>query len=224
MGLVMPDRTRARQLASEYYAKGDPTGWFEQLYREAEQGKSIVPWADHKPSSVLVDFCTGQRLAAAGKSALTVGCGFGDDAEQVAALGFATTAFDISESAIRACQQRFPQSRVHYVAADLLTPPKEWSRNFDFVFESNTFQVLPGKLRVLAMHSVAEFVKPEGTLLVIARARDESDPSGQMPWPLTRMELNRLVECGLRELSVEEFYDSEDPPVRRFRASYLRAV
>ena len=86
MGLEMPDRTRARQLASEYYAKGDPTGWFEQLYREAEEGKSTVPWADHKPSSVLVDFCTDQYSATAGKSALTVGCGFGDDAEQLAVL------------------------------------------------------------------------------------------------------------------------------------------
>ena len=39
----MPDRTRARQLAAEYVAKGDPTGWFEQLYQEAEAGGSPIP-------------------------------------------------------------------------------------------------------------------------------------------------------------------------------------
>jgi SAM-dependent methyltransferase len=222
MSLEMPDRARARQLAAEYYAKGDPTGWFEQLYREAEEGKSTVPWADHKPSSVLLDFCISRHLKTDGRSALTVGCGFGDDAEQLAALGFATTAFDISESAIRACRKRFPQSCVHYVAADLLNPPADWSHSFDFVFESNTFQVLPRELRARAMERVAEFVRPGGTLFLIARARDENDSPGKMPWPLTRLELNRLVETGLHELSVEEFYDAEDPPVRRVRASYVR--
>jgi hypothetical protein len=36
----MPDRTRARQLAREFNDKHDPTGWFEQLYREADEGKT----------------------------------------------------------------------------------------------------------------------------------------------------------------------------------------
>ena len=60
---------------------------------------------------------------ATGKKALTIGCGLGDDAEQLAEWGFSTTAFDVSETAIRACRRRFPDSRVQYVAADLLQPP-----------------------------------------------------------------------------------------------------
>jgi hypothetical protein len=35
-----PDRRRLRQLAAEYLAEGDPTGWFERLYEEAEEGKA----------------------------------------------------------------------------------------------------------------------------------------------------------------------------------------
>ena len=52
----MRDRTRARQLAAEYLAKGDPTGWFEHLYREGEEGKSIVPWMELRPNPNLLDF------------------------------------------------------------------------------------------------------------------------------------------------------------------------
>ncbi len=54
--LEIPDRTRARELAAEFYLKGDPTGWFEPLYREAEAGKSTVPWADLCPNPHLLGF------------------------------------------------------------------------------------------------------------------------------------------------------------------------
>ena len=218
----MPDRTRARELAAEYIAKGDPTGWFERLYREADEGKSIVPWAELRRSPNLLNFWRDQPIPSAGKTAVTVGCGLGDDAEQLAEWGFSTTAFDVSESAIQSCRRRFPDSRVEYVAADLLQPPDSWFRAFDFVLESNTLQVLPPELRARAMENAAGFVAEDGRLLVIARARDENDPRGEMPWPLTRWELNHFTEIGLRELSFEDFLDSEEPPVRRFRVVYLR--
>jgi len=218
----MPDRTRARELAAEYLAKGDATGWFEQLYREGEEGKSIVPWVELRPSPNLLDFWKNQSISFTGKRALTIGCGLGDDAEQLADWEFSTTAFDVSECAVRGCRLRFPHSQVEYVAADLLQPPKTWFRAFDFVLESNTFQVLPAELRARAMENAADFVTEGGCLLVIARARDETDPRGEMPWPLTRRELNHFTKIGLRELSFEDFLDSEDPPVRRFRALYLR--
>jgi len=217
----MRDRTRARQLAAEYLAKGDPTGWFERLYREAEEGKSIVPWAELRASPNLLDFWRNRPIPSEGKTALTIGCGLGDDAEQLAGWGFSTTAFDVSESAMRAARRRFPDSLVRYVVADLLLPPQTWFEAFDFVFESNTLQVLPKELRPRAMEHAAGFVAEGGRLLVIARARDENDPLGEMPWPLTRRELNHFIEIGMRELSFEDFVDSEDPPARRFRALYL---
>jgi hypothetical protein len=65
-------------------------------------------------------------------------------------------------------------------------------------------------------------VAPHGELLVIARGRDAGDPEGAMPWPLLRRELDALRAAGLTELSFEDFYDTEDPPVRRFRAHYRR--
>jgi hypothetical protein len=85
-------------------------------------------------------------------------------------------------------------------------------------------QVLPPELRARAIENAAGFVAEGGKLLVIARARDENDPRGEMPWPLTRWELNHFTEIGLRELSFEDFLDSEEPPVRRFRALYTNGV
>lgn len=219
----MKDRTRARQLAAEFNRKGDPTGWFETLYQEGEAGKSVIPWANLCPNSRLLDFWNAHRLPTAGKKALTIGCGLGDDAEQLAAWGFQTTAFDISETAIRASRKRFPATKVEYLAANLLDPPSPWRRAFHFVFEANTLQALPAALRPRAMEKIAEFLCPTGLLLVIARGREPSDPEGQVPWPLTRGELSAFAAAGLEELSFEDFLDLEDPAepaVRRFRVLY----
>jgi 2-polyprenyl-3-methyl-5-hydroxy-6-metoxy-1,4-benzoquinol methylase len=211
-----PNRVRARELAAESRISGDPTGWFEQLYQEHEHGPKVVPWADLGVNPKLLEF------AGAGKRALTVGCGFGDDAEQLARWGFETTAFDVSPSAIRACKKRFPGSTVNYVAADVLDPPEEWTGRFDFVLEVYTLQVLPAELRPRAIRGLAGFLKKDGMILLIARGREEQEPEGLMPWPLTRRELGEFVAAGLREESLEDYFDNESPPVRRFRAIYVK--
>ena len=216
----MKDRTRARQLAAEFHRKGDPTGWFEVLYREAEEGKSAVPWVDYRPTPLLVSFWLAHPQKTAGKAALVIGSGLGDDAEQLAAWGFRTTAFDISETAVRATRKRFPKSRVDYHLANLLEPPPIWSGQFDFVFEANTLQVLPALLRPQAMKSIAGFLRPGGLLLVIARGREPSEPEGQMPWPLTRAELAGFLALGLEELQFDILPDTDEPDVRRFRVLF----
>ncbi len=215
----MADRTRARQLAAAAIARGDATGWFEELYREADAGKSVVPWTDLIPHPMLVGFLQGR--AGAG-SALVVGCGFGDDAEELFRRGFQVTAFDVSPTAVAKCEARFPHSPVLYVAADLLHPPPGWAGAFDLVVEISTLQVLPPEPRAVALANVAKFVAPGGTLLVVARAREEYEPRGEMPWPLTRTGMDQFQTCGLAKVSFEELYDSEDPPVRRYRAVYVR--
>lgn len=218
----MNERARARELAAEFLAKGDPTGWFEQLYQEAEEGKSSIPWADLQSNSNLTGFWNQYSIPTFGKKALNVGCGLGDDAEQLAAWGFEVTAFDISPTAIRACKQRFPGSEVNYVTADLLSPPHQWRNRFDFVLESYTLQVLPSHLRDRAIEGIASFVRDGGHLLLIARRRNDQDADGQIPWPLTRRELEKVTDSGLRELSFEDYFDREVPPVRRFRCLYCK--
>jgi SAM-dependent methyltransferase len=218
----MVDRKRARELAAEYLGKGDPTGWFELLYKEAEQGQNVVPWADRGANPGLLDFWGVNPQATHGKKALVIACGLGDDAEQLAAWGFETTAFDISETAVRMARRRFPESKVTYTVADLFRPPSEWEQNFDFVFEANTVQALPLTLRAQAIQKIASFVRPGGKLLAIVRGREEGEPPGELPLPLTQAEMTEFVSAGLTENRFEEYFDKEDPPARRFRCLYTR--
>jgi len=218
----MRDRTRARELAAQFNANGDPLGWFDALYREAESGVSEIPWADLVPNPNLLDFWKLYPQDTRNKSALIIGSGLGDDAEQLSAWGFQTTAFDISATAIAVTKKRFPTTKVQYVPADLLAPPESWRAKFDFVFESYTLQSLPPDLRRQAFSKIAEFLKPAGLLLVIARGRDPEEDPGHVPWRLTREELAEFSRAGLHEASFEDYLDPHDPGVRKFRATYRR--
>jgi len=220
--MMSADRSRARALAQRYVAQGDSTGWFEALYAEAQRGAAAIPWADLQPNPNFVSWLDSSDLVRRGGKALKVGCGLGDDAEELARRGFETTAFDISPTAVAMARQRFPHSKVDYRIADLLNSPTEWRKNFDFVLEAYTLQVLPPPERLQAIDRIAGFVADGGSLLVITRGRDASEDSGRMPWPLTKEELLRFESGGLEILGIMDYVDAEDPPVRRFRALFRR--
>ena len=213
-------RQFARKLAKDFIEKGDPLGWFEALYAEGDAAK--IPWADQKVNPNFEEWLGRRELPGAGRKALEIGCGLGDNAERLAELGFGVTAFDISAAAVDWCRRRFPRSGVRYLVQDLFQAPEEWKGAFHFVLESYTLQVLPPDLRKRAVRSISGFLAPSGTLLVIARGRKPEDPRGEMPWPLVREEMKEFESCGLREIHFEEYLDQEDPPVRRFRAEYRR--
>jgi SAM-dependent methyltransferase len=216
-------RAKARQLAQEFAQRGDDTGWFEELYAQAQGNQQAIHWADLAVNPNLVEWLDRRTIGGAGKRALVVGCGLGDDAEELARRGFEVVAFDIAPTAIAWCRQRFPQSPVEYVVADVFDPPPGWQGSFDFILEAYTLQVLPAEVRSRAMTHIAGLLAQGGKLLVICRGRSAADPPGELPWPLTTEELETFTNAGLRQVHVEDYFDQEELPVRRFRVEYQRA-
>jgi ketosteroid isomerase-like protein len=219
-----PDE-HARQLAAQSLAGDDVTGWFEQLYRQADRGEAVVPWDRGGPHPLLVRWAQ-DSTATAGR-ALVVGAGPGSDAELVAGLGLATVAFDVSPTAIRAARARFPGSAVQYVVADLLDPPAEWLGRFDLVIESMTVQSMPRRARAAATANVASFVAPGGTLVVIAFAADGAvagDAGDGPPWPLTKDDIDAFATGGIRPVSIELVPNLTDPAAARWLAEFRRAA
>jgi SAM-dependent methyltransferase len=215
------DRATVRQLAQQSWDQADPTGWFETLYANAQGDPTAIPWADLTPNPNLVQWLQ-QSPRPAGTRALVVGCGLGDDAELLTELGWTVTGFDVSKSAIDWCQSRFQGSATTYQVADLLDLPPAWHQQFDFVVEAYTLQALPAETLAQAIPCLAACVAPGGTLLVITRGRDEDEPVGLLPLPLTRSELLTLCHSGLSLTQFEDYWDPETPPARRFRVEYCR--
>jgi SAM-dependent methyltransferase len=183
-----------------------------------------VPWAAPAPSPHLLDWLDGGFVELSGRKVLVIGCGLGDDAEAVATRGAMVTAFDIAPSAIAAARRRFPASLVCYEVADLLQPPAAWHGEFDLIVEIGTLQVLPGRARARSVRALSQLAGPSGSVLVISPLRDERDPPGSAPWPLTAGELRPFIDAGLVLAEWEDFDDDSGPgaPVRMLRAVFTR--
>lgn len=213
-------RERTKQIQAEFAEKGDVTGWFEALYAEAEGNNEKIPWADLEPNKFLVEFAEKSNLESNGRKALVVGCGLGDDAKYLRDLGFEVTGFDISETAINWAKRLNPE--IHFETADLFNPPRAWISAFEFVLEIYTIQPLPLELRPQVIEAIANFVAPNGTLLIVTRGREDDELPPELPWALSRKDLSNFEKNGLKQTHFEEMWGDEEPPIRRFVLEYQK--
>jgi SAM-dependent methyltransferase len=178
---------------------------FEQIYAAVGADLSALPWSKLAPRAELMDWLQTQPPGP-GRSALVVGCGVGDDAAGLAALGYAVTAFDVSPTAIEWCRRRFAGTGgvpIDFRVADLFELPAEFSRRFDVVVEINTIQSLPVEQRAAVVAAIADTVAPGGRIFVRAAVQQPADPpASERPWPLLRGDLDLFQTNGLQRLSL----------------------
>lgn len=187
-----------QNLVTDSFAQNEPSGWFEPLYAGANFDPQKIPWANLSAPAPLTEWLQSQ-VDTKTKKALVIGCGLGDDAQAIAEVGYQTTAFDISPSAIDWCRQRFPDSTVNYQTGDIFQPSPSWLQAFDLVWECRTIQALPLDVRTEVIDNIAQLVKPQGKLLVLTNLRlTEEAPSGP-PWSLSANELQKFIMAGLKE-------------------------
>lgn len=201
---------------------GDPyrRDWFEAVYALAEGDPAHVPWGNMAPHSLLLDWLArNPRLD--GLSALDIGCGLGDNAAALAGQGARVTAFDVVSRAAEWARERFENLGIHFCAADLFNPPREWDEAFDFVHETYTLQALPLELLESAQQNIARFLKPGGRLLIITRARDERQAFDGPPWPLTRENIESFAGHGLTLMTLEDAPPTMTPN-RHWRALFQK--
>ena len=209
------------QIAREIRAaweRGEPTSWFEEIYQLAEREGCPVPWKTEGGHPLIREWLEQEGRVATAERALVIGCGYGDDAELLASFGYCVTAFDISETVIAACRNRFTKSPVIYQVANLFDLPSAWLSSFDLVLESRTLQALPWEMLQPAVTAICSTIAPQGRILLLSHGRDEDEPRQGIPWPLARSDLAAFQDAGMTE---ETFADiqREDGP-RLFRATY----
>lgn len=183
--------------------------FFKDIYRRADGDPGMVPWADLAAKAKLHEWLV-RNPGTEDLAAIDIACGLGDNAEALAAAGYATTAFDLSDHAIRWARKRFPDSPVDYRTADLFNLPEVWREHFDLVNECYTLQSMaPGTLPETAA-AVASLVKPGGTLLVYARWREDGAEVNGPPWPLEKSALHVFEGLGFT-LDHEDLFTVDRP-------------
>jgi SAM-dependent methyltransferase len=194
-------------------ADGDPTRWYEEVWSAGARGAVPLPWDRDEPHDLLTRHT--HALDGTGRRAVVVGAGLGADAEHLAGLGFATTAFDIAPSAVEAARRRHPDSTVDYRVADLLDLPDDLVGVFDLVVEIFTVQALHGSVRKRAVDGVRRLVAPGGSLFVVQVVRDDAEEvSPEPPWLLDRAEMEGLADAGLVKVSLDRVPNPDHPDAR----------
>lgn len=216
------DPAAYKKMVRSHQIKDDPTGWFDSIYTDAQGDYRAVFWADLEPNPYLLEWLKNCSFKHTGRKAVVVGCGVGDDAEALSEAGYEVTAFDISPEAIRLCKNRYPETTVNYLVADLFDYPPQWDEAFELVYECNTIQVLPGKYRLQARDAMVSLLAPQGYILVSCRSRLKGEQEDDIPLPLDKEEIDGFIRCGLSEESFEAYDDNQDPPVPHFFAIYKK--
>jgi SAM-dependent methyltransferase len=214
-------RANARRIAAEFAERGDALGWFEAFYKESAGNTERIPWADLEPNRFFRDWAEKRDLKGDSRKALVVGCGLGDDARYLHDLGFEVTAFDISPTAIEWAKRLYGDRDIQFEAVDLFQPFRGWLGAFDFVLEVYTIQPLPLELRPKVIDAIAAFVSEKGKLVVVARGREDDEEPTILPWPLSRKDLLRFEENGLKQIDFDEVWDEEEEQLR-FVVEYKR--
>ena len=210
----------AYELQTQAEAEGEKDRWFEELYARAEGDPGYIPWENAAPRFRLEEWLTdnpGKR-----RTAIDVGCGLGDNAACLAAAGYATTAFDLSDTAAVWAAKRFTDLDIQFRQADLFDLPAEWRGAFDLVHETYNLQALPQDRVPEAIKEIATLVRPGGTLLVMTRSRAADETPSGPPWPLTRATLEEFTNAGLTEVTLEPFHDQRSDPIAHFLGIWTR--
>ena len=216
------DPVAYKKMVKTYQDEDNPTGWFDSIYTDAEGDHRDVFWADLEPCPYLLEWLKSCDFKHTGRMAVVIGCGVGDDAEALSEAGYEVTAFDISPEAIRLCINRYPDTTVNYLVADLFDYPSQWAENFELVYECNTIQVLPGNYRIQARVAMVSLLAPQGYILVSCRSRLKGEQEDDIPLPLDKEEIDGFIRCGLSEERFDAYDDTQEPPVPHFFASYKK--
>jgi len=185
------------------------SSFFDAVYKRADGDGAAVPWADLAAKPQLVEWLA-KNPAKGNMRAADVGCGLGDHTQALSKAGYQATGFDIARSAVDWAQKRFPDTRADFRQIDLFNLPEDWPQSFDLVYECYTIQSVPPELHDDISRKIASLVTPGGTLLTIARVRDEDEAASGPPWHLAPSEYRIFAELGFKLIS-EQSYKVERP-------------
>ncbi|WP_040700170.1 class I SAM-dependent methyltransferase [Nocardia vinacea] len=143
-----------------------------------------APWDVGRPQQAIVRLGTAGGFTGA---VLDAGCGSGENALYVAALGFSVLGVDVAETALAIARAKAAERGidVEFVAADALRLER-LARRFETVLDCGLFHTFDADERPEYVASLASATVPGGTLYVLCFS-DEGPDTG--PHPVTRDEL-----------------------------------
>ena len=150
-----------------------------------------APWDIGRAQPVIVRLASQGGIAGA---VLDAGCGTGENALHVAALGFSVLGVDVAETALAMAREKAAGRGldVEFMAADALHLER-LGRRFETVLDCGLFHTFDGDERPAYVASLASVTQHDGTLYVLCFS-DQGPDTG--PHPVSQDELTGAFHPG----------------------------
>ena len=185
----------------------DPYGWRRPTSHERMAGQpwdasytdGPAPWDVGRPQPAIVRLAGKDAFAGA---VLDAGCGTGENALHIAALGLDVLGVDVAETAVAMAQEEAARRGVaaEFAVADALRLDR-LGRTFDSVLDCGLFHALDGDERREYVAGLAAVTRPGGRLHLLCFRDAGPDESG--PHPVGEPELRAAFAGGWRVVSLE---------------------
>ena len=128
-----------------------------------------VPWDVGEPHGVFTQ--VAERVIS---PVLDAGCGLGDKALHLAAMGHRVTGIDFVEEAIRRARAKAAERglKVEFLVKDALTLG-DWDQQFASVVDSGLFHVFPVQNRPRYVQGLAHVLEPGGRVFLMCGSDEE---------------------------------------------------
>ena len=152
---------------------------------------SPAPWDIGRPQPAIVRLASTGGLAGA---VLDAGCGTGENALHVAALGFSVLGFDVAETALAIARNKAVKRGIQaeFAVADAFHLDR-LGRKFQTVLDSGLFHTFDASEQPAYSASLATVTERDGTLYVLCFS-DEGPETG--PHPISQDELRAAFNPG----------------------------
>jgi SAM-dependent methyltransferase len=159
-------------------SKSNPSSLLGEVLRESPEDwdtryrKGKTPWRSRGLSAVVRRYL---RYCPRGSDLLEIGCGTGDDALELLALGFAYDGIELSPAATLQAARRLKSKTANLIIGDFFawTPRKRYAA----VYDKGVFHGLTGRQRRLSFsRRVAAALVPEGLWITVCGSADRYDP------------------------------------------------
>ncbi|GCE41759.1 Methyltransferase type 12 [Rhodococcus wratislaviensis] len=180
-------------LAGDSFGGREPTSHermtglpWDESYHEGR-----APWDIDGPQPAIVRVASEGGFAGA---VLDAGCGTGENALHVAALGLSVVGVDVAETALAIARAKAEDRRIEieFAAADALRL-ETLGRRFATVLDCGLFHTFDAGERPGYVASLASVTEPGGTLYVLCFSDDGPDTG---PHPVSREELRAAFNPG----------------------------
>jgi cyclopropane fatty-acyl-phospholipid synthase-like methyltransferase len=171
---------------------------WKELYQHQET--ESMPWFNPELDDDLENAL--DELGLRSGSSLDLGTGPGTQAIHLARRGFAVTATDISEAAIRFAREKARKQNLEitWMEDDILDTRLD--RQFDIIFDRGCFHVLATDRREDYVRIVSSLLKPGGYLFLKCFSRLQ--PGEQGPYRFTPEQIQEIFGSRLSVLSIKE--------------------